>query len=79
MFQQNLSRELLPSHPEGEEMDNVLVARILEEVLTFCSESTIWWVCSTSGSVSHKTVPLEHTTSSQPFKKTVESIVLTKY
>lgn len=41
VFQQNLSRGLLPSDPEGKRMANVLVARILEEVSTFCGENTI--------------------------------------
>lgn len=41
VFQQNLPRRLLPSDPEGKEMYNVLVARMLEEVLTFCGENTI--------------------------------------
>lgn len=41
VFQQNLSRGLLPRDSEGKGMDNILVAGILEEVLTFCKESTI--------------------------------------
>lgn len=41
VFQQNLSRGLLPSDPEGKRMGNILVSRILEEVLTFCGENTI--------------------------------------
>lgn len=68
-FSRICPEDYCPANPEGEEIDNVLVARILEEVLTFCSESIIWWVCSTSGSVSHKTVPLEHTTGFSTFKK----------
>lgn len=37
-----LSIGFLPNNPEGERMDNVLVAGILEEVLIVCGESAIW-------------------------------------
>lgn len=54
-----LSRGLLPRNPDGERIDNVLVARIPVEVPTFCGESTNQWVYFTPGRVSHRIVPLE--------------------
>lgn len=54
-----LSRGLLPGNPDGERIDNVLVARIPVEVPTICGKSTKQWVYFTPGRVSHRIVPLE--------------------